>query len=386
MDRFELEDLGGRIQDMVEKAINSQDYKRLNKSVGDVVNKTLEQIRQSGCKTRPSQSRSGRQDIAVQKQPPNLYAYLTGEKVKRVLQTVFGGILAGSMGIGLLVVLALEVFLNNSAISLLGPVVFLAIAFAAGCILLWKGSKGLGILARFKRYTKKLGKNTYCDLQELSREVGKPIKFVKKDIKRMIDKGWFLEGHVDKQETCLITSNETYKQYEQAQIQLEQRQRAAKLQEEEKKESMDGLSQEVKEVLEKGNLYLEKIRMSNEAIPGEAVSAKISKMETIVGQILERAEEHPEIIPDLKKLMDYYLPMTVKLLDAYEEMDSQPVQGRNISSSKKEIEDTIDTLNDAFAILLDSIFKDAAWDVSSDISVLHTMLAQEGLTKRDFTL
>ena len=50
----------------------------------------------------------------------------------------------------------------------------------------------------------------------------------------------------------------------------------------------------------------------------------------IVEKIFERAQKHPEIIPDLKKMMDYYLPMTVKLLDAYEEMDTQPVQGENI--------------------------------------------------------
>ena len=83
--------------------------------------------------------------------------------------------------------------------------------------------------------------------------------------------------------------------------------------------------------------------------------------------------------------MDYYLPMTVKLLDAYEDMDKQPVQGENIVSAKTEIEQTLDTLNDAFARLLDSVFQDVAWDVSSDISVLHTMLAQEGLTGNDFT-
>ena len=41
------------------------------------------------------------------------------------------------------------------------------------------------------------------------------------------------------------------------------------------------------------------------------------------------------MIPDLKKMMDYYLPMTVKLLDAYEDMDGQPVQGENITASKK---------------------------------------------------
>ena len=55
------------------------------------------------------------------------------------------------------------------------------------------------------------------------------------------------------------------------------------------------------------------------------------------------------------------------------------MQGENILNSKKEIEDTLDTLNSAFAKLLDNLFEDTAWDVSSDISVLQTMLAQEGL-------
>ena len=50
----------------------------------------------------------------------------------------------------------------------------------------------------------------------------------------------------------------------------------------------------------------------------------------------------------------------------------------------KEIEGTIDTLNIAFEKILDSIFQDTAWDVSSDISVLHTVLAQEGLAEDDF--
>ena len=80
-------------------------------------------------------------------------------------------------------------------------------------------------------------------------------------------------------------------------------------------------------------------------------------MELIIAKIFERAKAHPEIIPDLNRLMDYYLPMTVKLLNAYEEMDSQPVQGENITSSKKEIEET----------------------------VLNTVLAQEGLTEDELT-
>ena len=62
-------------------------------------------------------------------------------------------------------------------------------------------------------------------------------------------------------------------------------------------------------------------------------------------------------------------------------MDAQPVQGETIQASKKEIEATLDTLNLAFEKLLDDLFRDSAMDVSSDISVLNTLLAQEGLTE-----
>lgn len=395
MERWEWEDLGGKVQDIIESAVNSKDYKKLSQSVGEVLERTLGQYRSFSDreKSRKDSAWEVRQEEKKQtvfsENLPELYGQLTGEKVKRILQTVFGGILTGSMGIGLFVVLILEIFLRKSIFSLLGPAVFLALGTLAGVVLLAMGSSGIGSLSRFKRYKKTLGKNTYCELQALSRAVGRTVKFIKKDIRRMIAKGWFLEGHLDEQETCLITSNETYSQYLETQRQLEQRKKEGELesqQREAREKTKEKIPEEIQEVLDKGNDFIEKIHASNDAIPGEEISEKISKMELIVRQIFKRAEEHPEIVPDLKRMMDYYLPMTIKLLDAYEEMDGQPVQGENIRNSKKEIEDTIDTLNEAFAKLLDSVFKDTAWDVSSDISVLHTMLAQEGLTKGDFTL
>ena len=104
-------------------------------------------------------------------------------------------------------------------------------------------------------------------------------------------------------------------------------------------------------------------------------------MEMLVDRIFDRSSRNPIRSVIIRKLMDYYLPMTMKLLQAYEDLDAQPVQGENIISSKIEIEKTIDTLNVAFEKLLDDLFQDTAWDVSSDISVLNTMLAQEGLTE-----
>ena len=104
----------------------------------------------------------------------------------------------------------------------------------------------------------------------------------------------------------------------------------------------------------------------------------------IVTKIFNRVKEKPDLAPDLRKFMEYYLPTTWKLIDAYRVLDQQSIQGENISSSKKEIRDTLDTINEAFENLLDRFFQDTAWDISTDISALQMMLAQEGLTDQGF--
>ena len=165
---------------------------------------------------------------------------------------------------------------------LAGGAVMAAIALAGGGVFAG-GIRCLGRANRFGKYKEALGNHTYCNFEQLSRAVGKSVKFVKKDIKAMITKGWFLEGHVDRQETCLITSNETYRQYVETQKQLETR--AKEQAEEERKRKV---SPEVEEILDRGNEYLKKIKSNNDAIPGEEISAKISRMELIIEKTFER--------------------------------------------------------------------------------------------------
>ena len=427
----ELDELGDKIQDIIDSAINEKNYQKLSQSINQTLNKAIDSgsealksalnhtagdgkytnyrtgssydYRQNRSwdfqKTGNGQSKhtdTGRQQNKPQETNMALYLPSSGIKVKGILKTVFGGILTGTFGIAAITVGALG--LGFGVNGMVGGSVALAVFAAASGILLGQGYTSLTGLSRRDKYIKALGSHTYCNFQQLALAVGKPVKFVKKDIRRMISKGWFLQGHVDGQETCLITSNETYDQYVSTQKQLEERKRQETelLREEQAREKIRQeaeqrdkknarISPDVQQVLDKGNDFLDKIRRSNDAIPGEEISSKISRMELIIAKIFERAKAHPEIIPDLNRLMDYYLPMTVKLLNAYEEMDSQPVQGENITSSKREIEETIDTLNIAFEKLLDSVFEDTAMDVSSDISVLNTVLAQEGLAEDELT-
>lgn len=314
--------------------------------------------------------------------PTEYYRSVTGNRAAGILLSVVGCLAAGVFLVTGLAMGISGLFMEETGFLILGAVLFCGIPAAAFGVLAGLGTKMLGRVKRFRSYIRTLAGREFCDLEELEREVKKSRRFVVKDLEYLIEKGWFRQGHLDEQRTCLMISNQSYHQY----TDLMKR---TKEQEEQRKRETSGsrnpqLTPEVREVIRSGEAYIQKIHACNEAIPGEEISAKISRMEMLVDKIFDRVEQEPESVEDLHRLMTYYLPTTVKLLEAYEDLDAQPIQGANILSSKQEIEKTLDTLNTAFEKLLDSLFEEKAWDVSSDISVLNTMLAQEGLTEDDF--
>jgi 5-bromo-4-chloroindolyl phosphate hydrolysis protein len=128
-----------------------------------------------------------------------------------------------------------------------------------------------------------------------------------------------------------------------------------------------------------GEDLIKEIHEKKVAISDYDMTIKLSNLETILKKIFKRVEKHPEVVPQMRKMMDYYLPTTIKLLDAYVQLDKQAVDGVNILSAKAEIEESLDTLITAYEKLLDDLFEDIMLDVSTDISVLNTMLAQDGL-------
>ncbi|MDO4544769.1 MAG: 5-bromo-4-chloroindolyl phosphate hydrolysis family protein [Bacillota bacterium] len=311
-------------------------------------------------------------------------AYFAGSGKRRggAIGMLAGGIVLTALsGISLIFsLLSMLIFPSVFGAPLSG---FSLLVLIAGIVLIVKGSRGLKLAKRFDQYVRILNGKTYGDIKTLAAYANCPEETVRKDVKKMLQKGWFLQGHLDQKETCLMVSHETYQKYMET-VKHARLQKEEELRRKEAEAAKEGLTPEAKAVLEEGEIYIRKIRESNDAIPGEEISDKIFRMELLVRRIFDQAEAHPENIPDLRKLMEYYLPMTIKLLDAYEELDQQPVQGENIINSKNEIEQTLDTLNLAFEKLLDNLFQDTAWDVSSDISVLKTMLAQEGLTEDGF--
>ena len=121
------------------------------------------------------------------------------------------------------------------------------------------------------------------------------------------------------------------------------------------------------------------MRRLNDSIEDPKLSAQIDRLEAATGRIIDTVAASPGKLPQIRKFMNYYLPTTLKLLNAYDRMDAAGVSGANIDGTKGKIEDMLDTVCVAFSRQLDALYGEEAMDVSAEITVMEQMLSQEGL-------
>lgn len=379
------DNFGEQIKNTVDHAIREGDFSNLSRSIGNIINDTVDTVKDSVKANWPNQARgpqpvkqpyqeSRQRDYRKRRQEstePVLYQRTPPGRVAGILMAAGGYSGMVIFGIFLLVFLVLGLL---GHILLAGVIVF-GILTAASLILGIGGSRRLGFINRFRSYVRILNRQVYVSIRTLADKTGKSVEYITGDLKKMIDRRLFLQAHIDEENHCLILSDQAYREYNEAKMEYQARERAAA----EEQRAKEQLPPECRKLIEDGEAYIKHIHWCNEQLPGEEISAKLDQMENVITRIFAVVRETPSVAPELGKLMSYYLPTTRKLLDTYRELDHQPIAGENISSTKREIEATIDTLNAAFEKLLDDLYEDKAWDISSDISVLNTVLAQDGL-------
>ena len=119
------------------------------------------------------------------------------------------------------------------------------------------------------------------------------------------------------------------------------------------------------------------------SIKDPEVRSKINEIMRITDKIVQDALHDPSDIPQIKKFLNYYLPTTIKLLNAYDRMSSVGVEGENLDKSMKSINDMLDTAIVAYKKRLDSLFANQSLDIETDIDVMNQLLAREGLIENN---
>lgn len=306
---------------------------------------------------------------------------------KGIILAVLGNI-CGGIGIGITCIYLLVRMVFMVSV----PMKISTIVGVAWCVFLFGGmlaygSKRLNLLKRAKKYAKLTIAKKYASIEDLAAHSRKSKKSVIKDLEKMIHNGIFPQGHIDEEKTSFIISSEVYQNYLDMQRAREQALLEEKQKEEQKQknqEQMKDLDEELFAMIEEGNSCIAKLRKLNDEIEGEVISEKLYKLENLLQEIFEQVRLHPEKRKQMHRFMNYYLPTSLKLVESYAEFDDVKEPGEEIENAKRQIENTLDTINSAFNELLNKLFLDRIYDVTTDAQVLQTVLSKDGLLKEDF--
>lgn len=403
--------IGEEIKSALSEALQSGDFKNLNDLVSQTVTEAInestaipvwkqraiewERKRQTVQQQEKQQHQQARQHMQQehQRQPlpqessrKNLPAIRFNKvgSVSNVLYQVFGGIGLGISGLAAFIRLIATLSGKGTVAGWIVNLLFLAFFFG----MIRFGISQKHRLRRANRYLQLCDYRVYGEISKLADSTGRSEKYVVKDLQKMLMLGIFPEGHLDQQKTCFMLNDVVYKQYLETENNRKLREAENQKTLEEKNVSQtpqpeaagEQLS-ELQAMVAEGAEYIRKLRDLNDKIPGEVISAKLFCLENLLRDIFDSVRTHPEQMPRMHKLMNYYLPTTLKLVESYEAFDKINSPGPDIIKAKAEIENTLDTINTAFRELLNNLFQNAVFDATTDAQVLKSMLAREGLTR-----
>lgn len=261
---------------------------------------------------------------------------------------------------------------NSYAIG--GTICALAIIFLNSIIVVYSISK-IRFYKRYDIYLNVLRFRNIEIIDDLAAYSNTASERLVKDLASAVKMKLIPQGHFGKDNLIFIVSNEIYENYKEKQAVYDRYYR--KLVEERLR--MKERSKEMEAILNQGQQYIDKIHESNDIIKDKLISQKLDRMEKVVSMIFHEVDINPAQDDKLGMFMNYYLPTTEKLLEAYIEIDEKQVKGKTLERTKKDIECALDKIIDSFEGLLDKFYQEQEMDITSDISAMEIIMKQEGL-------
>jgi hypothetical protein len=166
-------------------------------------------------------------------------------------------------------------------------------------------------------------------------------------------------------------------------VQVEDKPKKEPVQEEKPEEPPVQEDPEVVALRQERDRAISEMRRLNDNIKDPVISQQIDHIEATTGKIFAYVMERPEKKNQIRRFLNYYLPTTMKLLDAYDRMGEAGVSGKNVDGAKGKISELMATIVTAFDHQLDALYADEALDIDAEITVLKNVLTGDGLIDKD---
>ena len=289
-------------------------------------------------------------------------------KIKKKAQALAATLTGGGAALSFIMLIALVDEWSSYGFSFVGDW-FPLVGFLCGG--LYMLGTGIGMSRKQKRlrlYMGVIGTRNSVFLADLASAAGVSQKKVIDDLQDFLADGTLPMGYIDRASGRLVFTDQGYEHVP----------TAAQPQKEVKKDPEAEKKEQAKQE-DKDNDILRQIKLVNDAIPDPEMTRKIDRIGEITGKILDYQRRNPGKSGELRQFLNYYLPTTLKILQAYAQLEAQGVEGENISAAKERIEGMMDKVVEGFEKQLDQLFKADAMDIATDVEVLERMLDKDGL-------
>lgn len=305
-----------------------------------------------------------------QAQTPGQIHTATANRDMRGIIFRIGGIILTIVALSMIPTILTGLMFFSPSISVVGLV--FGGGFAWGAFKLFKNASRL---RRAEQYRNFLAGWAGCTLKELSKATGRSVDYLKNDLESMIQRGELGNAWLDRTDGVLFADEAAYRDYAQER-RMRQKQKQQERQEKKRAEE-PGFTGEV-------NRFQHEVEEICPEIDDLEVRAKVQQLSALIGEIRDWVQKHPEGEGKVKRLSNYYLPTTLKLLNTYISVDNNP--GPTAQNICDNVSNILDTFNTALRNMQDTLLDDTALDVSAEISALESMLQQEGLADSEFSL
>ena len=285
--------------------------------------------------------------------------------------------------ISLITVLALNHF-ESISVALKPLPIVLAILCVVCIIIMITGILRNRVINRLSKYSAALvDRASVIQIEDLSSILGIDAMTIRNDMRKLKQMKLSFDLYTDRTETTLIKGEAAYLDYVETErqrdvIDKENAEREARL--------MDPETQPLESFLAEGRAMLDKIRAANFMLPGDDISNALYKIESTAKRIFAYIENHPEKLQDTRKLMNYHLPTTLKLVEKYCQYDAMEYQPENIIMAKRDIEKALVAANEAFNNFLHGLYEVDTLDVVTEAEVLQKMFEKDGLMGSNFDI
>ena len=149
------------------------------------------------------------------------------------------------------------------------------------------------------------------------------------------------------------------------------------------KESLKDINRPLWLVLEDAKKNNRKIIEKIPLIDDEEIRESLNSINDTVTKIIDTVTKNPEKADNINNFFEYYLPVVVKVLDRYDEIENQKLSSTEAKKFTTSTKKMIREADNSFKKILDNLYKSEMVDTDAEMKVFNTMLKADGIDDTD---